>query len=54
MFITKTVFFSFSLKLKIRFFVSLAPFLLFRGLNLSVVNHQNPGKTQEKMKLTLG
>ena len=34
--------------------VSLAPFSLFRGLNLSVANHQNPGKTQEKMKLTLG
>ena len=42
--------FLFSLKLKL---VCLAPFLLSRGPNLSVVNYQNPGKTQEKIKPTL-
>ena len=43
--VTKTVLFLFSLKLKL---VCLAPFLLSRGLNLSVVNYQNPGKHKEK------
>ena len=48
--ITKVVFFFFlfPLKLKTSFFVSLAPILPFRGLNFSVVNYQNPGKTKEK------
>ena len=52
--ITKTVFcFVFS-EIKNQFFsVSLTPCLLLRGLNLSVVNYQNHGKTQEKVNLTL-
>ena len=32
------------------FSVSLAPFLVFRGHNLSAVNYQNPGKTLRKNK----
>ena len=35
------------------FFVSLTPCLLLRGLNVSVVNYQNHGKTQEKVNLYL-
>ena len=52
--ITKTVFcFVFS-EIKNQFFCQLdSLFILFRGLNLSVVNYQNHGKTQEKIKLTL-
>ena len=41
--ITKTVFF-------FLFSVSLAPFLVFRGQNLSAVNYQNLGKTLKKNK----
>ena len=52
--IKKTVFcFIFSEIKNQFFFVSLTPCLLFRGLNLSVVNYQNHGKTQEKVNLTL-
>ena len=40
--------FLFSLKLKTSFLVCLAPFLFSRGLNLSVVNHQNRGKLKKK------
>ena len=36
-------FFVFS-EIKNHFYVSLAPFLLSRGLNLSVINYRNPGK----------
>ena len=35
---------------KIHFSVSLAPFFVFRGPNLSAVNYQNPRKTLKKMK----
>ena len=43
-----------SFEIKNQFFsVSLVPFLISRGRNLSVVNYQNPGKSQEKMKPTL-
>ena len=52
--ITKTVFcFVFSEIKNQFFFISLTPCLLLRGLNLSVVNYQNHGKTQEKVNLTL-
>ena len=53
--VTKTVLFFFFLsEIENQFFlVCLAPFLLSRGLNLSVVNYQNHGKTQEKIKPTL-
>ena len=52
--ITKTVFcFVFSEIKNQFFFFSLTPCLLLRGLNLSVVNYQNHGKTQEKVNLTL-
>ena len=52
--VTKTVLFSvFSETENQFFFVCLAPILLSRGPNLSVVNYQNPGKTQEKIKPTL-
>ena len=54
MFVTKTVlFFCFS-EIKNQFFLSVwLLFLLSGGLNLSVLNYQNPGKTQEKIKPTL-
>ena len=42
----------FSLKIKTNYFVCLAPFLDFRGPNLSAVNYQNPGETLEKIKPT--
>ena len=46
--ITKIGLFFVSFEIKNQFFfVSLAPFLLFRGLNLSVVNNQDPGKTRK-------
>ena len=52
--ITKTVFcFVFSEIKNQFFFVSLTPCLLLRGLNVSVVNYQNHGKTQEKVNLYL-
>ena len=53
--ITKTVFCFIFSEIINQFFLSarLDPCLLFRGLNLSVVNDQNHEKTQEKTKLTL-
>ena len=52
--VTKTVLFLVFSEIENQFFlVCLAPFLLSRGPNLSVVNYQNPGKTQEKIKPTL-
>ena len=55
MFVTKTVLcFCFS-EIKNQFFFCQfgSFFLLSRGLNLSVLNYQIPGKTQEKIKPTL-
>ena len=53
--ITKTVFCFIFSEMKSQSFLSASqtPCLLFRGLNLSVVNYQNPGKIQEKVNLTL-
>ena len=52
--VTKTVLFLVFSEIENQFFlVCLAPILLSRGPNLSVVNYQNPGKTQEKVKPTL-
>ena len=52
--VTKTVLFLVFSEIENQFFlVCLAPILLSRGPNLSVVNYQNPGKTQEKIKPTL-
>ena len=46
--------FLFSLKLKTSFFGLLGSFFTnSRGLNLSVVNYQNPRKAQEKIKPTI-
>ena len=44
----KKSFILFSLKLKISFLLAWLLFLLFRGLNLSVVNYQNRGKHTHK------
>ena len=49
----KMYFFCFLWNWKLVFLVCLAPFLLSRGPNLSVVNYQNPGKRQEKIKPSL-
>ena len=46
-------FFVFSENKTLFFFVSLTPFSVIRGPNLSAVNNQNPGKTPEKIKPTL-
>ena len=52
--VSKTVLFLVFSEIENQFFlVCLAPILLSRGPNLSVVNYQNPGKTQEKIKPTL-
>ena len=52
--VTKTVLFLVFSEIENQFFlVCLAPILLSRGPNLSVVNYQNPGKAQEKIKPTL-
>ena len=50
----KSQFILFSQTTKTSLFVSLAPFFVFRGPNLSAVNYQSPGKkTSEKIKPTL-
>ena len=51
--VTITFFFFVFSENKTLFFVSLAPFSVIRGPNLSAVNYQNPGNTPEKIKPTL-
>ena len=51
--VTITFFFFVFSENKTPFFVSLAPFSVIRGPNLSAVNYQNPGKTPEKIKPAL-
>ena len=46
--ITKSLFFLFSLKLKISFFVGLAPFFTFQGPKLEFCKLPKPWKTQGK------
>ena len=51
--VTKTVLFLVFSEIENKFFfVCLAPILLSRGPNLSVVNYQNPGKNARKNKAT--